>query len=108
MKYNILPLVKENDLNKVLKNQKYSGEDIHILFLSLWDKYCSELQDKISKRYSNSDKFGQKLYTVDSFNMPHSFVIFNTTKVPSLVSLVKGKVVIEDYLPKIYSKFKIS
>ena len=49
MKYNILPLVKENDLNKVLKNQKYSGEDIHILFLSLWDNYSSELQEKILK-----------------------------------------------------------
>jgi len=107
MKYNILPLVKENDLNKVLKNQKYSGEDIHILFLSLWDIYCSELHEKILKKYDSDKKIGQKVYMVDSFNMPHSFVIFNTTKVPSLVSLVKGKVVIEDYLPRLYKKFKV-
>ena len=107
MKYNILPLVKENDLNKVLKTQKYSGEDIHILYLSLWDKYSSDLQEKILQKYKSEQKFGQKVYMVDSFNMPHSFVIFNTTKVPSLVSLIKGKVVIEDYLPRIYKKFKV-
>lgn len=107
MQYNILPLIKENDLNKVLKNQKYSGEDIHILFLSLWDEYSKKLRSSLWNKYSIPVKYGKKIYVVDSFNMPHSFVIFNTTKVPSLVSLVRGKVLLEDYLPRIYKKFKI-
>ena len=107
MKYNIVSLNKENDLNKILKVQKNSNEDIHILFLSLWDKFSTELEKKVKKKYSRNRSVGQKVYTVDSFNMPHSFVIFNTNKVPCLVSLEKGKVVIEDYLPRIYKKFKI-
>ncbi len=107
MKYNIVSLNKENDLNKILKVQKNSNEDIHILFLSLWDKFSNELESKVKKKYSRNRNTGQKVYTVDSFNMPHSFVIFNTTKVPCLVSLERGKVVIEDYLPRIYKKFKI-
>ena len=107
MKYNIVSLKKENDLNKVLKNQKYSGEDLHILFLSLWDKWSTSLEEKIKKKWPQGIKKGQTVYTVDSYNMPHSFVIFNTTKVPSLVSLVRGKVLVEDYLPRIYKKLKV-
>ena len=107
MKYSIVPLKKENDLNKILKVQKNSEEDIHILFLSLWDDFSSKLEKRIKKKYSRKNPHAQKVYVVDSFNMPHSFVIFNTTKVPCLVSLEKGKVVIEDYLPRIYKKFRI-
>jgi len=106
MKYNIVSLTKENDLNKVLRNQKSSGEDLHILFLSLWDKWSVSLEEKIRKRFPKVGR-GQTVYTVDSYNMPHSFVIFNTSKVPSLVSLVRGKVLVEDYLPRIYRKFKL-
>ena len=107
MKYNIVSLKKENDLNKVLKNQKYSGEDLHILFLSLWDKWSVSLEEKLKNKWPSEGKRGQTVYTVDSYNMPHSFVIFNSFKVPSLVSLVRGKVMVEDYLPLIYKKFKL-
>jgi hypothetical protein len=39
---------------------------------------------------------------VDSFTMPHAFVIFKTTKLPHLVLLKRGGVESEDYLSKIY------
>ena len=44
-------LSKENDLNKILRNQKRSRETINILFTSLWDKYSSELLEKIREKY---------------------------------------------------------
>ena len=107
MSYSILPLARENDLNKILKTQRFSRENIHILFLSLWDKFSDSLREELLSKYSEEEEPGQKVYLVDSFNMPHSFVIFNTTKAPSLVSLAKGKIIIEDYLPRIYKKLKL-
>jgi hypothetical protein len=105
MKYSLIPLEKENDLNKLLKRQKESNLDIHILFHSLWDEAAQTLVKKITERYKKTK--GAPLYLVDSFNMPHSFVIFDTTKIPALVSLERGKTFVEDYLPRIYSKLKV-
>jgi hypothetical protein len=105
MNYQIIPLEKENDLNKILKKQKDDNSDMHILFHSLWDGYAQNLVDQLTKRYKK--KWGAPLYLVDTFNMPHSFVIFDTTKIPALVSLERGRVSVEDYLPRIYSKLKV-
>ena len=108
MVYKLISLDKENDLNKILKKQKFTNEDIHFLFYSLWDKHSASLVEKLKDKLGSSKKKnGPPLYLVDSFNMPHSFVIFNTSKVPSLVSLERGKIVVEDYLSKIYEKFNI-
>ena len=106
MRYTIKPLKKENDLNKILKTQRNTQEDVHILFLSLWDEHCELLKERLTAKYGKSER-GQSVYLVDSFNMPHSFVIFNSLKAPSLVSVVRGKVTKEDYLPRIYKKFSL-
>jgi len=108
MNLDIVSLKKENDLNKILKRQKATGEALHILFTSLWDDYSCNLAEKVMSMYVNKEG-GRKtpMYVVDSFNMPHSFVIFKTTKLPALVSLYGQRVVVEDYLPRIYKKLKI-
>jgi hypothetical protein len=103
MKYRPVFLRTENQLNKLLKRQKKTGEQLTILFISLWDDWCSELVGKI-----NHSKEGHPLYIVDSFAMPHSFVIFNSFKLPHLVKLKKGNVSSEDYLPNIYKVLKVS
>ena len=103
--YSPVFLRNENQLNKVLKNQKKTREEMAILFVSLWDK----LSQKLVRILRNSKVTGGvPLYVVDSFTMPHAFVIFNTSKIPHLVKLnKKGVVQSEDYLSQIYSDLKI-
>jgi hypothetical protein len=99
-------LSKENDLNKILRNQKRSKNTINLLFVSLWDQHCTDLINKIRENYSESQ--GEDLYIIDSFNMPHSFVIYEVTKTPGLVILRKDKpTYFESYLPRIYEYFNI-
>jgi len=99
-------LSKENDLNKILKRNRRSKEDLSILFISLWDEYCSSLVEKLKSRYDKI-KNGEKLYVVDSFKMPHSFVIFNSTKIPHLVQMRGDGIISEDYLPMIMKNLNI-
>jgi len=101
--YSPVFLKTENELNKVLKTQKKTKEDMGILFVSLWDNFSKALLKKLRYRGGGSTKVSTKsLYIVDSFTMPHAFVIFKTTKLPHLVQLRKGSVESEDYLSKIY------
>jgi hypothetical protein len=99
-------LEKENDLNKIIKSYRKDKDNLSILFISLWDDYCSNLVNKLKDKYKNSAR-GEDLYVVDSFSMPHSFVIYNTTKIPHLVQLRKKHSLSEDYLPNILNKLKI-
>ena len=99
MSDNIIFLNKENQINKVLKDQRKSGALSRILFVSLWDNWASILIDSLDD-YSD----GIPLYVIDSFTMPHAFVIHNVTKTPTLVTLLKDRYVKEDYLPNIYKE----
>jgi len=107
MKYNYMPLEKENDLNKILRSQKARGHSIHMLFHSLWDSASMKLLEQVQNSNKDVGQRKEPLYGVDSFNMPHSFVIFGTTKSPALVSIERGRVVVEDYLARIYKKLRI-
>jgi hypothetical protein len=73
----------------------------------LWDKHSQELVDKLKEEYSGNDK-GQPLYIVDSFHMPHSFVIYNTTKLPHLVRLSRKGLHSEDYLSMVEKALKVT
>ena len=99
--YKLKFLQRENDLNKVIKIQKRDKSKLKILFVSLWDEWSTKLVDSIKSRYGANDE-GEPLYIVDSFSMPHSFVIYGTTSAPQLVALHKDKVIVEDRLPVIY------
>lgn len=99
-------LKKENDLNKIIKAQKTSKDTIHILFVSLWDPYSISLVEDLKKMYGEVVE-GSPLYIVDSFYMPHSFVIYNTTKLPHLVKLTKNRVTSVDYLPLVMDNLKV-
>lgn len=100
--YYLQPLKKENDLNKILKAHRKDPSTLRILFVSLWDDYSTDLVEELKNKEENSSK-KYPLYVVDSYNMPHSFVIYKTTKVPQLVKLDRNRVIIEDYLPRIYT-----
>jgi hypothetical protein len=98
--YKINFLTRENDLNKIIKNHKREQGDFSILFVSLWDDYCEKLVQKLVEAHSGNEE-GKPLYVVDSFNMPHSFVIYKTSKVPHLVNVSGRGIQSEDYLPMI-------
>tara|TARA_Y100000310_G_scaffold315479_1_gene366050 strand:+ start:152 stop:472 length:321 start_codon:yes stop_codon:yes gene_type:complete len=100
-------LDKENDLNKIIKRFKKSPQPASILFISLWDSYCKGLISKLKKKYGTKTK-GEVLYIVDSFCMPHSFVIFKTTKIPHLIQLRTDNTLSEDYLPHILKILKLN
>jgi len=100
-------LYKENDLNKVIKRFKRDSDPVSILFVSLWDEYCTGVVEKLKEKYQKNRK-GETLYIVDSFRMPHSFVIFKTTKIPHLIQMRYDNTVSEDYLPHILKTLKIS
>jgi KaiC/GvpD/RAD55 family RecA-like ATPase len=104
--YQLKFLERENDLNKLIKFNKKRKENFSILFVSLWDDISTNLVNKVKEKYENSQR-GEMVYVVDSFHMPHSFVIYKTTKVPHLVQLRHRDTVSEDYLPHILKALKI-
>jgi hypothetical protein len=104
MNYQLKFLKKENDLNKLIKSQRKQPETFCLLFVSLWDDLSSSLIESLQEKYGSSEE-GIPVYILDSFHTPHSFVIYNTTKLPHLVSHRKRSIKKEDYLSKIYSFF---
>ena len=102
----VVTLFKENDLNKILKHQKRSRSTINLLFISPWDDHCTTLVDQINTKYCGGEEDAREVvYIVNSYSMPHSFVIFNSSKVPQLVRLEGEKVLTEDFLPVINQFF---
>jgi len=100
-------LSKENDLNKVIKIFKRDSKSVSILFVSLWDEFSMKLVENLKEKYSSNSK-GETLYIVDSFRMPHSFMIFKTTKIPHLIQMRSDKFISEDYLSRILKTLKLS
>ena len=104
--YKLNFLKKENDLNKLIKQYKRNRYNLSILFVSLWDEFSTKLVENLKEMYPPSE-VGEPLYIVDSFHMPHSFVIYETTKVPHLVQLRRDRILSEDYYPMIMKTLKI-
>ena len=107
MNYKLIKLTKENDLNRELRTQKRERGEIGILFISLWDDYCKKVVAKLEKKYANPKPNAKPLYIVDSYNMPHSFVIFKSCMLPQLVTLKKNKVHTQDHLAMVYRELGI-
>ena len=102
MKYKLIKLTKENDLNRELRKQKREKGELSILFVSHWDDYSKKLVEELEAHHQNAPSNAKPLYIVDNYNMPHSFVIFNSTMLPQLVNIKKSRVHSEDYLPFAY------
>ena len=98
MKYKIVKLSKENDLNRELRKQKREKGEISILFVSPWDKYCTALMEKLEKRYDSNVKGGKPLYIVDNYK---------SSVLPHLVTIKRNKVISEDYLPMVYKNLDL-
>ena len=96
-------IIKENELNKLIKDQKSRGSREFILFTSLWDKVSDNLVHRLE---SNPSK--RSVSIINSFDAPHSFVIWKLDKVPSLV-ILEGRgndkrVVVTNHVTDIYKR----
>jgi len=106
IKYSIRNIYKENALNKLIKDQKFSGDREYILFTSLWGKVSSTLLNKLknpsSKKYIN---------VVNSFDTPHSFVIWGVKRTPCLVVLEgrgrEKRLTVTDHVTDIYKRLRL-
>lgn len=110
--YKLHFLEKENDLNRVRKEVRKAGsKGAFILFVSLWDEHCQHLVELLKEKYGDVDHekapFRKDLYIVNSFDMPHSFVVWDTTSVPQLVDFKRDTFKIEEYMPRIMKKLKV-
>ena len=105
--YRLEYLTKENALNKIIRANKQASQKMNILFVSLWDERSMELLAKLEKKYGDN-AVGQPIYIVDSFHMPHSFVIYNTTKLPHLVHINNKGPHSEDWLSMIEKTLKVN
>ena len=94
---------KENDVNRVLRLQKKNATKIRILYASVWG-VDNEVNIALLNSLVERPEESGTLYVVDSFRMPHSFVIFKINRTPALVTIAPDKVTKEDYLPKIYEE----
>jgi hypothetical protein len=110
VKYQLEFLSRESDINKVLgtvtdekTTRSYRNNSVNFLFVSMWDKWCKLLLDKLTEKYTGEE--GKRMvYIVNSFDMPHSFMIFNTKITPTLVKMGERKSTTIDRLPLIYSE----
>ncbi len=92
---------KENELNKLIRAQKRERDDLIILMISLWDDTCTRLMSKLINKYSHINE-GRVVHVIDSFTLPHSFVIYNVTQSPALVYINSKDTKVIDYIPSIY------
>ena len=99
MRSNVIFLSKENQINKVLKDQRKTGNTVRVLFVSLWDEYGSALVDSLGEYTDHIP-----VYVINSFTMPHAFVIHHVTKAPTLVTIYRDRYIKEDYLTNIYNE----
>tara|TARA_R110000765_G_C18738768_1_gene586423 strand:- start:428 stop:739 length:312 start_codon:yes stop_codon:yes gene_type:complete len=101
MSRSITRVTKEGRINYLIRNRK--KQSFQILFFATWDETCQKLMKEVeawSAKEGDDD-----LQTVTSWDLPHAFMAFKITKVPCLVTSKNGKIIKQDYLPKLYDHF---
>ena len=75
-----------------------------VLYYSEWDKNSMKLLE-----YARNEWVLQKgdeiLHVASSWDLPHSFVAFRVTQVPCLVRSERGRILKEDYFPRVHDFF---
>ena len=96
---------KEGVLNRLIKNKR--SQDFYVLYHSLWDDNSKKILKEIEGWEERPSKKDQTIHLINSWELPHSFVAFSVTSVPTLVKCVKGRVFVETYLPNIFRFFSL-
>jgi hypothetical protein len=99
-------LLKENELNKLIKDQRARGNREFILFTSLWDIVSNNVLEAIKNKPPKVP-----VSVVNSFDTPHSFVIWSVKKTPCLVVLEgRGsdkRLTVTDHVTDIYKRLRL-
>ena len=95
---------RENQINKLIKDQRFNKKRAYFLYISLWDNVCSSLIKELEDRPPNFE-----VNIVNSFDTPHSFVIWDVITTPTLVTLEGGarKTHITKHVTDIYKRLKL-
>ena len=101
MSRSINRITKEGRINYLIRHRK--TKDFQILFFSTWDETCQNLIKEVGAWAAEEGE--EVLQTVNSWDLPHAFMAFKVTKVPCLVLSKNGKIIKQDYLPKLYDHF---
>ena len=84
--FNLVYVNTENHLKKLVRDQKKEGRPLNVLFISKWDDVCDNLMEILEAKNLNMSG-APDLHIVNSFDTPHSFVIWENYKVPGLVQV---------------------
>ena len=97
-------LTKENQVNKLIRDNKSSSRREYILFTSLWDVVSSNLVKSLEDKEPRVP-----INVINSFDTPHSFVIWGVEKVPTLVTLESSgkRVMLTSHVTDIYKKLGV-
>jgi len=99
-------IIKENELNKLIKEQKQYGSKEFILFTSLWDTVSDNVLEAIKNKPPRVS-----LSVINSFDTPHSFVIWGVKKTPCLVVLEgrgrEKRLTVTDHVTDIYKRLRL-
>lgn len=106
--FNPIHLTKENEINKLIRSQKKTGQKTYVLFTSQWDDHCTNILKAIERKCkSKTLPSSIPLFVINSFDAPHSFVIYDVKKAPTLVILDGNDVFKEEYTPNIWHKLGV-
>lgn len=108
--YNLKPLKRTKDLKRILTNQKKNKRSFSVLFVSPWDPMSNKILEALNRDFGDSER-GEPVYIVDSFEMPDAFSdrdFFGTRVTPQLVQVRKDFTSVDDYVPIVIKKLRLS
>ena len=97
-------LKTKKELDRVLRQQKRSGDEIRLLITDLWSPISLDLVDAV-------ENYDKHIYLVNTFDVPEATTPFGINKVPALLTIRGSKkefrVRLEDYPAMIYTVLRL-
>ena len=94
---------REGVINSLVKNKR--KEDFTLFYYSLWDDRSDKVNNAMTEWVDKNPNSSEVVHTVNSWDLPHSFMVFSVTTVPALVTCRKGRIRVETYFPRVLKYF---
>ena len=94
---------REGVINSLDKNKR--KEDFTLFYYSLWDDRSNKVNNAMTEWVDKNPNSSEVVHTVNSWDLPHSFMVFSVTTVPALVTCRKGRIRVETYFPRVLKYF---
>jgi hypothetical protein len=92
MSRSISKVEREGVINSLVRNKRK-------------DDFSKRIMDEMGEWSQKNSKHEEVVHTVNSWDLPHSFMAFSVTIVPALVTCRKGRIRVETYFPKVLRYF---